>query len=507
MPTLVRRRTGRHHRRRVGEGEGDVETCVAHAHASLPALGLGRLRFPALPAVRCSALAAHVVAPLKSAATIFKQAAAVVVNGGTGRESADVVDALLQNTHAAPLARIPLPMPLWNLAKKSRKKREQDDDEDSDDEDDGDGKKKSSGDAEEDEWVRQLEAREQKHKRGNMNTKKKAIRERWEEANDPQRLTEELAAQDQKKFREVVRDLKKVETYKDNAMDVAEDYMKPRLEARDISDRLEGVTVYTVTSGPQKEVVFMTEDNVPDHKNLRDGVSASGGNVTKSRIPSKLALFFMDPEDCRQYAIQVQKAKADAHVTSLTLGEAYRVGLTKGPLAGGLPLHTAMRLVPDVREVKHAVQCYRDAGLHTKGTLGVPVYQAAGLSLTATDGEGHKRQLIPIFLSRVDIEAALIGAGLKGKGARDAVKKSVIEVGSLEEVLFQMQYAGSARVGQSGADESGGKIGAMIKEGPWDDVVLVPPGMSRSPNNVTDKKGGWRGVARKTETAGMPVSN
>ena len=70
-----------------------------------------------------------------------------------------------------------------------------------------------------------------------------------------------------------------------------------------------------------------------------------------------------------------------------------------------------------------------------------------------------------------------------------------------------MQYAGSARVGQSGADESGGKIGAMIKEGPWDDVVLVPPGMSRSPNNVTDKKGGWRGVARKTETAGMPVSN
>merc|ERR1719473_1107656 len=167
---------------------------------------------------------------------------------------------------------------------------------DSDDDDEGDGAAAKAKNV----AASQGKKKREPDKRGDVPLKKK-VRDEWERANDPEELMNELFRRKPEATGAALAKLDRVESMKDDALERSDDYLKPRLQPRDISDRLEGITVYTVTSGPLREVVFMTEDPVvPDAKMLRDGVSAGGGNATLSRLPGKLALFFMDPEDCRQ---------------------------------------------------------------------------------------------------------------------------------------------------------------------------------------------------------------
>ena len=54
---------------------------------------------------------------------------------------------------------------------------------------------------------------------------------------------------------------------------------------------------------------------------------------------------------------------------------------------------------PQPRQVGKALELYRDAGVPTSSFVGVPVFQAEGLTVTAQDA-----QYVPLFLAREDFD-------------------------------------------------------------------------------------------------------
>jgi len=63
------------------------------------------------------------------------------------------------------------------------------------------------------------------------------------------------------------------------------------------------------------------------------------------------------------------------------------------------------RFMPDARQVAAALELYAAAGVPTRQFVGVPVFQAEGLTVTASDA-----QYVPLFLAREDLDVAVSSA-------------------------------------------------------------------------------------------------
>ncbi len=61
----------------------------------------------------------------------------------------------------------------------------------------------------------------------------------------------------------------------------------------------------------------------------------------------------------------------------------YEVFTTPREQTGLQGIH--FRFMPDMRQVVHALNLYREAGVPTRSFTGVPVFQAEGLTVTAQD--------------------------------------------------------------------------------------------------------------------------
>lgn len=61
----------------------------------------------------------------------------------------------------------------------------------------------------------------------------------------------------------------------------------------------------------------------------------------------------------------------------------YEVFTTPRDQTGLQGIH--FRFMPDMRQVKHALQLYQEAGVPTKNFIGVPVFQAEGLTVTTQE--------------------------------------------------------------------------------------------------------------------------
>lgn len=117
-----------------------------------------------------------------------------------------------------------------------------------------------------------------------------------------------------------------------------------------------------------------------------------------------------------------------ARVTTLGLDKVYK--LMSERAMGDV----AFRFVPDSREVSAAVRVQQDAGDDSGSFVGVPLFQAEGLSIKA-DGVKY----LPVFFSKKDMDSAARAAFAKMPGRQ--ISQLKVEVGSLESVVMAMEAA------------------------------------------------------------------
>ena len=140
--------------------------------------------------------------------------------------------------------------------------------------------------------------------------------------------------------------------------------------------------------------------------------------------------------------------KGDAKIVGVALNQMYELACESASSLGPL---TAFRFLPDRREVYNAVKLHQAAGHETDRLIGVPVFQAEGLTINSTEGKLNKK-LIPLFFTRKDLDIAVDVA------FKENAPQANLEVGNLEDVLTRMESPGHRQ---------------------WSNVVFVPPGASQ----------------------------
>ncbi|XP_012839132.1 PREDICTED: protein TIC 22-like, chloroplastic isoform X1 [Erythranthe guttata] len=111
--------------------------------------------------------------------------------------------------------------------------------------------------------------------------------------------------------------------------------------------------------------------------------------------------------------------------------------------------HVYIRLVPDISEVKNALQERKKAGFHGDTFTGVPVFQSDALKVRV---DGSPNNLSHAFFRKADLENAL-----RGKKQTDHIdeKSDIIQVTALEDIIQEMKDCSTSK---------------------WNNVILVPPG-------------------------------
>lgn len=151
----------------------------------------------------------------------------------------------------------------------------------------------------------------------------------------------------------------------------------------DVKARLAPIPVYTVAN-PKNEFVLVAGEN-----------------------NTQLGFFFFRKEDAEAIIAKIKEENPrlarDSKVLRVTMDNVYEVFTTPRETTGLQGIH--FRFMPDMAQVKHALQLYKDAGVPTKNFIGVPVFQAEGLTVTTQD-----MQYVPLFLTKEDLDVAVSGA-------------------------------------------------------------------------------------------------
>eukprot|EP00873_Tetraselmis_striata_P016336 jgi/Tetstr1/436600/TSEL_025397.t1 len=263
----------------------------------------------------------------------------------------------------------------------------------------------------------------------------------------------------------------------------------------EVSARLRGLTVYTVVNNKNEFVL----------------VSGEGTGA-----PRQLGLFFFSEEDAKSLVSKIQeqnpKLGKQAQILPVGMDQVYKFAISprQKELQGA-----TFRFMPDMKQVKQAVELYQEAGLNVDSFVGVPVFQVEGLNVKT-----EKTRYTPLFLSKADLDSAVgnaaeereakatqaaaqkhqkaqeeverlqqelaeveDGSDRARRRAEGALKKAEdrsakalaklqqlraksqpkVEVGSLEEVLLNME-----------AD----------KKDAWGDVMFIPPGSLTAAGNI-----------------------
>uniref|UniRef100_A0A7R9Y7G3 Protein TIC 22, chloroplastic n=1 Tax=Prasinoderma coloniale TaxID=156133 RepID=A0A7R9Y7G3_9VIRI len=163
----------------------------------------------------------------------------------------------------------------------------------------------------------------------------------------------------------------------------------------------------------------------------------------------QLCLFCFAERDAQALLATVQardpRVGKSARVSTIGLDKVYRLACDSAGASDGI----AFRFVPDSREVNAALKLQSEAGGDSQRFLGVPVFQAEGLTIRAAG-----RKYLPIFFSYSAAVSAAQAAYSKMPGRAAATPK--VEVGSFESVARAMEEAAE------GSD--------------WGSVLFVPAG-------------------------------
>ncbi|KAG0618593.1 hypothetical protein M758_4G076200 [Ceratodon purpureus] len=178
------------------------------------------------------------------------------------------------------------------------------------------------------------------------------------------------------------------------------------MSAEQVSKRLDGVPVYTVSNSSNEFVLV------------------SDLNTSKS-----LGIFCFREADAEALLSQVRDREPSlgrgAKVVAVSLDKVYQLS-TEG---------IAFRFLPDPRQVRNALETRSRAGESGKAFDGVPVFQSDNLILRS-----NNRRFCPIFFSKEDLENALQRAFKQQQRVNPSLKVNTdIQVGSFEDVLKRME--------------------------------------------------------------------
>ena len=86
---------------------------------------------------------------------------------------------------------------------------------------------------------------------------------------------------------------------------------------------------------------------------------------------------------CLQIREENPRLARDSKILRVTMENVYEVFATPRDQTGLQGIH--FRFMPDMRQVQHALELYREAGVPTRSFVGVPVFQAEGLTVTTQE--------------------------------------------------------------------------------------------------------------------------
>ncbi|CAO2822435.1 unnamed protein product [Amaranthus hypochondriacus] len=192
-----------------------------------------------------------------------------------------------------------------------------------------------------------------------------------------------------------------------------------------IEERLAGVLVYGLVNSNEEFVLI------------------SGRRSKKS-----FGMFCMKKEDAdsllEQMRLMDPEMRRGSSVVPVALNKVFQLRVKE----------VSFRLIPEVSEVKNALQEKEKAGFPDEDFPGVPVFQSRSLILSS-----DRKRYRPVFFRKEDLEKSLFRASKQQGKLNPILRQGDIVVASLEDIIKGMK------------DDSSGN---------WDDVVFIPPGFDVS---------------------------
>ncbi|KAK3414652.1 hypothetical protein EUGRSUZ_L00633 [Eucalyptus grandis] len=198
---------------------------------------------------------------------------------------------------------------------------------------------------------------------------------------------------------------------------------KPRglMSEEEIQERLAGVPVYALSNASEEFVLV------------------SGISTRKA-----LGLFCFKEEDAEVLLEQMKSMdpgmRGGSRVVPVALNKVFQLKVDG----------VAFRLIPELSQIKNAIQVRQTVGLSDEAFLGVPVFQSRSLIL-----KSQSRSYRPVFFRKEDLENSLLRASHQQNRLNPALRPGDIQVAVLEEIIKGMKEGSNS---------------------PWDDVVFIPPG-------------------------------
>ncbi|KAJ9541464.1 hypothetical protein OSB04_027970 [Centaurea solstitialis] len=197
------------------------------------------------------------------------------------------------------------------------------------------------------------------------------------------------------------------------------------LSNEDIEERLAGVPVYALSNSSEEFVVV------------------SGQNTGKS-----LGLLCFKEDDAKTLLGQMKaidpRMRPGSKVVPIALGMVFQLKVNG----------VSFRFIPELSQIKNAIEARRRAGVSDDNFSGVPVFQSRSLVLRS-DNKRYR----PAFFRKEDLEKSLIKASGQQRRLNPALMADDLEVAVLEDIIHGMKD-NSTTV--------------------WDDVVFIPPGFDVS---------------------------
>lgn len=201
--------------------------------------------------------------------------------------------------------------------------------------------------------------------------------------------------------------------------------VKLGMSVEEIEERLAGVPVYAL-SNKEKEFVLVSGD--------------------KTR--NSLGFFCFKEEDAVALLQQMRSMEPEmregSHVVAVALNKVVQLKLDG----------VAFRLIPEVKQIKNAVNERRRTGIEEDSFKGIPVFQSKSLILRS-QGKRYR----PVFFRKEDLEKSLVRASREQRRMNPAYREGDIEVAVLEDIIDGMKESAKSA---------------------WADVVFIPPGFDVS---------------------------
>jgi len=243
----------------------------------------------------------------------------------------------------------------------------------------------------------------------------------------------------------------------------------------EIKARLAGVPIYAVVNA-KKEFILVSGDDDSERQ---------------------MALLFFSAADAAGFEKTLKqenpKLGKSAQVLPTSLEAVYELVQGKGGLvkSGDKEIDVSFRFMPDSRQVMNALELYKTAGISKEGFVGVPLFQAEGLTV-----RGEQSRFTPLFFAKEDVLHALKDTQANAtsvavdelQGKIDRCKKEMEEKPEKKGELSKRLAGYEKRLKEAGMKknpETRIDVGSFEdvlekmmndKGGAWDDVVFVPCG-------------------------------